>query len=120
MTNTACSISQGFYSLPAIFWWPGTIQPDVITELGSTLDILETFCHGMRLGTVMTGHCHLKKIPLFGPKGIGWLLGNESIQCENPSHEKKGDNEKETRQIINLYKCFPIRCIEYVQKYDIL
>jgi hypothetical protein len=92
----------------------------VITELDSTLNIFETFCHGMRLGTVMIGHCHLKKIRLYDPNGHGWLHGNERIQCENPSHVKKGYNEKETRRIINLYKCFPIRCIEYVQKYDIL
>jgi len=38
------STFEGGMRVPAIFWWPGTIQPDVITELGSTLDIFETFC----------------------------------------------------------------------------
>jgi arylsulfatase A len=35
---------EGGMRVPAIFWWPGTIQSDVIMELGSTLDIFETFC----------------------------------------------------------------------------
>ncbi len=38
------STFEGGMRVPAIFWWPGTIQPDVIMELGSTLDIFETFC----------------------------------------------------------------------------
>ena len=29
--------------VPAIFWWPGTIRSGVITDIGSTLDILPTF-----------------------------------------------------------------------------
>ena len=28
---------------PTIFWWPGTIQPGVVSEMGSTLDLLPTF-----------------------------------------------------------------------------
>jgi arylsulfatase A len=35
---------EGGMRVPAIFWWPGTIEPDVVMELGSTLDIFETFC----------------------------------------------------------------------------
>lgn len=38
------STFEGGMRVPAIFWWPGTIQPDVVMELGSTLDIFETFC----------------------------------------------------------------------------
>ncbi len=29
---------------PAIFWRPGTIKPGVVTDIGSTLDLLPTFC----------------------------------------------------------------------------
>ncbi len=34
---------EGGVREPAIFWWPGTIKPDIVTELGSTLDLLPTF-----------------------------------------------------------------------------
>jgi len=27
---------------PAIFWWPGRIQPSVVADIGSTLDLLPT------------------------------------------------------------------------------
>ena len=28
---------------PTIFWWPGTIHPAIVTDMGSTLDLLPTF-----------------------------------------------------------------------------
>lgn len=34
---------EGGMRVPAIFWWPGQIEPGVITETGSTLDFLPTF-----------------------------------------------------------------------------
>jgi len=34
---------EGGMREPTIFWWPGTIRPAVVHELGSTLDILPTF-----------------------------------------------------------------------------
>jgi arylsulfatase A-like enzyme len=33
---------EGGMREPALFWWPGTIRPDVIREMGSTLDLLPT------------------------------------------------------------------------------
>lgn len=33
---------EGGMRVPAIFWWPGKIKPAVISELGSTLDLLPT------------------------------------------------------------------------------
>jgi uncharacterized sulfatase len=33
---------EGGVRAPAIFWWPGTIRPGVVTELGSGLDLLPT------------------------------------------------------------------------------
>ena len=38
--------TEGGQRVPAIFWWPNQIEPGVISELGSTLDIFET-CLGM-------------------------------------------------------------------------
>jgi arylsulfatase A-like enzyme len=35
---------EGGMREPGIFWWPGTIKPDLITEMGTTLDLLPTFC----------------------------------------------------------------------------
>lgn len=34
---------EGGVREPAIFWWPGTIKPQVVSKLGSTLDLLPTF-----------------------------------------------------------------------------
>jgi arylsulfatase A-like enzyme len=34
---------EGGMRVPAIFWWPGTIRSGVVTEMGSTLDLLPTF-----------------------------------------------------------------------------
>jgi uncharacterized sulfatase len=33
---------EGGQRVPTIFWWPGSIQPGTIHELGSTLDLLAT------------------------------------------------------------------------------
>jgi len=35
---------EGGMRVPAIFWWPGKIKPGVVMELGTTMDILPTFC----------------------------------------------------------------------------
>ncbi len=34
---------EGGMRVPAIFWWPGTIKPGVVTDVGATMDILPTF-----------------------------------------------------------------------------
>lgn len=34
---------EGGMRVPAIFWWPGTIRSGVVTDIGSTLDLLPTF-----------------------------------------------------------------------------
>lgn len=33
---------EGGMREPTVFWWPGTIQPGVVMEMGSTLDLLPT------------------------------------------------------------------------------
>lgn len=33
---------EGGMRVPGIFWWPGTIAPRVVTDMGSTLDLLPT------------------------------------------------------------------------------
>ena len=33
---------EGGQRVPTIFWWPGKIQPGVVTEMGSTLDMMAT------------------------------------------------------------------------------
>ncbi len=38
------STFEGGMREPGIFWWPGTIQPGVVTDMGSTLDIFATVC----------------------------------------------------------------------------
>jgi len=34
---------EGGQRVPTIFWWPGSIQPGEVTDLGSTLDMMATF-----------------------------------------------------------------------------
>jgi arylsulfatase A len=36
---------EGGMREPTIFWQPGTIKPAVVTDIGSALDLLPTFCH---------------------------------------------------------------------------
>lgn len=36
---------EGGMRVPGIFWWPGTIEPGIITEVGSTLDLFTTASH---------------------------------------------------------------------------
>jgi arylsulfatase A-like enzyme len=33
---------EGGVRTPAIFWWPGTIRPDVVTEMASSMDVFVT------------------------------------------------------------------------------
>jgi arylsulfatase A len=35
---------EGGFREPTIFWGPGLVEPKVVTDLGSTLDLLPTFC----------------------------------------------------------------------------
>lgn len=34
---------EGGMRVPAIFWWPGKIQPETVTGIGSALDLMPTF-----------------------------------------------------------------------------
>lgn len=34
---------EGGMREPTIFWWPGTISPDVVNDIGCTMDLLPTF-----------------------------------------------------------------------------
>lgn len=34
---------EGGQRVPTLFWWPGTVAPGVVTELGATLDLMATF-----------------------------------------------------------------------------
>lgn len=36
---------EGGMRVPAIFWWPGSINPEIVTDIGSTMDIFTTVSH---------------------------------------------------------------------------
>lgn len=36
---------EGGMRMPTIFWWPGRINPGVVNDMGSTLDLFSTVCH---------------------------------------------------------------------------
>ncbi len=42
LRNGKLSSYEGGFRVPAIFWWPGRIQPQVVMEMGSALDLLPT------------------------------------------------------------------------------
>jgi arylsulfatase A len=35
---------EGGMRVPAIFWWPGKINPGVVMDMGTTMDLLPAFC----------------------------------------------------------------------------
>ena len=43
LRGAKASTWEGGMRVPAIFWWPGTIKPGVVTGIGSELDVLSTF-----------------------------------------------------------------------------
>ena len=52
---------EGGMREPTIFWWPGTIEPGVVRDIGSTLDLLPTSpplcrakCRGPRSRRLLT------------------------------------------------------------------
>jgi len=36
---------EGGMRVPAIFWWPETIKPEIVTDIGSTMDLFPTVSH---------------------------------------------------------------------------
>jgi arylsulfatase A-like enzyme len=36
---------EGGFRVPAIFSWPGKIEPNVVMQIGSTMDLMPTFCN---------------------------------------------------------------------------
>jgi arylsulfatase A-like enzyme len=36
---------EGGVRTPAIFWWPGTVRPSVVTDIGSAMDLFVTAAH---------------------------------------------------------------------------
>ncbi|MBB02817.1 MAG: sulfatase [Rubinisphaera brasiliensis] len=51
---------EGGMRVPTVMWWPGTLEPKVQTELGTTMDLLPTFCSlagvGIPEDRVLDGH----------------------------------------------------------------
>ena len=43
LRGAKASTWEGGMRVPAIFWWPGTIESSVVSGIGSELDILQTF-----------------------------------------------------------------------------
>jgi arylsulfatase A-like enzyme len=35
---------EGAMRVPTLFWWPGTVRPGIVSEIGSTLDLFATVC----------------------------------------------------------------------------
>ena len=35
---------EGGMRVPTLFWWPGKIKPEVVMEMGTTMDLLPTLC----------------------------------------------------------------------------
>jgi len=42
LSNGKGTTFEGGFRVPGIFWWPGTIKPSVVHDIGSTLDVFAT------------------------------------------------------------------------------
>ena len=51
-------IYEGGVRVPGIFWWPGTIAPEVISDMGSVLDLYQTIAAILELDTPQTLDSH--------------------------------------------------------------
>ena len=51
-------IYEGGVRVPGIFWWPGTIEPEVISDMGSVLDLYRTIADILKLDTPQTLDSH--------------------------------------------------------------
>ena len=51
-------IYEGGVRVPGIFWWPGTIAPEVISDMGSVLDLYRTIAAILELDTPQTLDSH--------------------------------------------------------------
>ena len=51
-------IYEGGVRVPGIFWWPGTIAPEVISDMGSVLDLYRTIADILKLDTPHTLDSH--------------------------------------------------------------
>jgi arylsulfatase A len=45
LTGEKGATMEGGMREPTIFWWPGKIQHGTVMDMGTTMDILPTFCH---------------------------------------------------------------------------
>ena len=46
---------EGGVRTPAIFWWPGTVRPAVVTDIGSAMDLFVTAAHWRAPSRLPTG-----------------------------------------------------------------
>ena len=51
-------VYEGGVRVPGIFWWPGTIAPEVISDMGSVLDLYRTIATILELDTPQTLDSH--------------------------------------------------------------
>jgi arylsulfatase A len=51
-------IYEGGVRVPGIFWWPGTIAPQVISDMGSVLDLYRTIAAILELDVLQTLDSH--------------------------------------------------------------
>ena len=51
-------IYEGGVRVPGIFWWPGKIAPEVISDMGSVLDLYQTIATILELDTPQTLDSH--------------------------------------------------------------
>ena len=51
-------IYEGGVRVPGIFWWPGKIAPEVVSDMGSVLDLYRTIADILKLDTPQTLDSH--------------------------------------------------------------
>lgn len=108
---------EGGMREPTIIWQPGTIKPAVITDIGSTLDLLPTFCalagvkapsdrvlDGFDLSGVLLGKGHSPRDTMFYWRGSKLMaVRHGSFKAHFITQSEYGGEAAKTHETPELY-----------------
>lgn len=108
---------EGGMREPAIFWFPGTIKPEVVMELGTTMDLLPTFCQlanvelpsdrmydGYDLSPVLSGTGKSPRDVVYYYRGTQvYAIRKGEFKAHFITQPEYGSNEKTVHEIPLLY-----------------
>jgi arylsulfatase A len=108
---------EGGMREPAIFWYPGTIEPEVVMDLGTTMDLLPTICRlanvelpgdriydGYDLSPVLKGTGESPRDVVFYYRGTQvYAIRKGAFKAHFITQPEYGDNRKTVHEIPLLF-----------------